>query len=168
MIRSILGLSAILVFTLQSTESTAKAFNAGAQVQLVDTCLSAATPQLYPLIVEALQRYSIMVVEKSTLRLVIEHSPCDEFDFANQGPRELDDAPRGPMGSRMSPPIMRSSTIASSISLKLSVRTLSANKASATFTQKTIVPKGRAAWTLLPAQVRDAIDGLIVQDGNAP
>jgi hypothetical protein len=161
---SILGRAAILLLSLHSTDCVARVLQSGTQVQLVDKCLSAAAPQIYPIIVESLLRHGITVVEKAPVRLVIEHYPCDEFDFANQGPRDLDDAPRGPMGSRISPPILRSSTIVSTISLKLSLLTKNTSTASASFTQKASVPKGRAAWTLLPAQVRAATDGLIAQD----
>ncbi len=152
-----------VIACLMSSMVEAVALQAGTSVALVENCLSLATTQIKPLLVDALRAKGITVSASAPLRLVIELRPCDEFNFADQGPRDLDDAPLGPMGARIAPPILRKGKSVTQSSLRLTLIDPLKAKPIAVANEKIAVPKGRAGWTLIPALVRPALDALLAE-----
>jgi hypothetical protein len=160
MMKSIHALIALAI----SSGCTVHAMNlpAGTAVSLVENCLSPATQQILPLLIDALRARGIEVSDRASLRLVVELRPCDEFNFANQGPRDLDDAPLGPMGSRIEPPILRKGSTVTQSFLRLTLVDPAKPKPIAVVSEKIAVPKGRAGWTLIPSLVRPTLDALLL------
>ncbi len=164
-IKIILG----VVVAAGAAPGRAAPLSAGMQVALVEECLSPATRQITPLLVAALAARGIKVAPNAPLKIRIDAQPCDEFAFASAGPRDLDDAPRGPMGAPIAAPISGREKYVTQASLRLTLMETSAAaapRAVATAVRKTPVPVGRAGWTKVPELVRPTLDALLAAPGN--
>ncbi len=123
------------------------------QLNIVQGCIDSGGEQAVALVVQVLRRQNIRQNAAAPLTLTVTTSPCNEFAFADQGPRDLQDAPRGPLGSRIVTPINSSGKAPDMASLRLTIRN----------GQKTIFWDGRAKTKISPGQTaKSAALGLVL------
>lgn len=91
-------------------------------VNVVQGCIDSAGEQVAALVRQSLNRRGIRVTSDAPVILTVTSAPCNEFAFAEQGPRDLQDAPRGPLGSKIVTPINKSRKAPTVAGLRLVIR----------------------------------------------
>jgi hypothetical protein len=119
-----------------------QALPALSRLNIVQGCIDSGGEQAAALVAQILRRQNIRTASDAPLSLTVTTSPCNEFAFADQGPRDLEDAPRGPLGSKIITPINKSRKAPDSAALRLTIRNA----------QNTIFWDGRAKSGINPRQ----------------
>jgi hypothetical protein len=91
-------------------------------VKIEQGCIDENATQALGLARQIFQRAGIATQDSASLVALLTTSPCKEFAFADRGPRDLEDAPRGPIGSKIITPINRPQKEAKSATVRLVVR----------------------------------------------
>jgi hypothetical protein len=102
--------------------------------KIVQGCIDSGGEQAVALVSQILRQRGIALSNDAPLALTVTTTPCDEFSFADQGPRDLQDAPKGPIGSTIITPINKSRKAPDKAALRLTI----------TNVQKTVFWDGRA------------------------
>jgi hypothetical protein len=134
-------------------------------VHIVQGCFDENGAQATALARQALQRSGIVISDKSELTATLTTSPCKEFAFADRGPRALEDAPRGPLGSKIVTQINRPRDLIKSAGVQLVVR----NSRSETVWDgrvKSDVAPGNTAQSTALNLVLPLVNALILQRSN--
>jgi hypothetical protein len=119
-----------------------QALPALSRINIVQGCVDSGGEQATALVAQILRRQNIRAASDAPLSLTVTTFPCNEFAFADQGPRDLEDAPRGPLGSKIITPINKSRKAPDSATLRLTIRNA----------QNTIFWDGRAKSGISPRQ----------------
>jgi hypothetical protein len=119
-----------------------QALPALSRLNIMQGCIDSGGEQATALVAQILRRQNIRAASDAPLSLTVTTSPCNEFAFADQGPRDLEDAPRGALGSKIITPINKSRKAPDTASLRLTIRNA----------QNTVFWDGRAKSGITPRQ----------------
>jgi hypothetical protein len=153
-------------FAQDITVKSASAPFALSGVRLLQDCFDPNGDQALGIARQAFRRAGIEIVRSAGLSATVTTSPCKEFAFASRGPRDLEDAPRGPLGSKIITPINIPDNLSKSAGVRLVVRNRK-NEILWDGRAKSDVKPGSTAQSVSLNLVVPLVNALILQRGAA-